>query len=148
MVLQQNTHWAFDLDRPGLADDGLDILSASASRSSDSESTDSQHLESQSEVDYYEDCWLDPLHPLGCGSSFAQPLGRDRTIDAADTHESPVEGGNDAVMRNSQDWEVARGATSSRLGLQKDQKGKTQSKVQSKVQKSKGHNNKGKRRNV
>lgn len=28
-----------------------------------------QHPESESEVEYYEKCWLDPLHPLGRGSS-------------------------------------------------------------------------------
>ncbi len=28
-----------------------------------------QHSESESEVEYYENCWLDPLHPLGRGSS-------------------------------------------------------------------------------
>lgn len=96
----------------------------------------SQHLESQSEVDYYEGCWLDPSHPLGGGSSFAQPLGRDRTIDATDIHESPGEGGNDAVMRNSQAGEVARGATGSRLRPHKDQKSQAR------------NNNKEKRRNV
>lgn len=28
-----------------------------------------QHPESESEMEYYENCWLDPLHPLGGGSS-------------------------------------------------------------------------------
>ena len=32
----------------------------------------SQHLETESAVDQYEDCWLDPLHPLGGGSSLAK----------------------------------------------------------------------------
>ena len=32
-------------------------------------STSGQHQESDIEVEYYENCWLDPLHPLGGGSS-------------------------------------------------------------------------------